>query len=557
MIYLNRTTAVGLLGAVLIGGACTASQDTGEAKNTDSREVEMVEVTIRLPDGRVIKRTERKYPSRIDPNRQVLNGDRPSIMDNHTNKSSNTGGKMNSTGSGASGGSNGSSGSLTKAGGSGSGGSSAGGGGSSSGSGGGGTPRGRFDGGENDGNNSGGGPAGWVYSPPEDVPADNDYTVRMYAWENSGSPFQNVLKTYIADPRSKTPQQLAQRIAIKVNRDQPEQIAIRFWKELGPADRDPFDIENPLELLASGGYTAGLEEYWAEFARELATLGIKPDMLIHDYEKGIGFWHIPKEQRLSFFTEIMSNNNPLSSSLPQSMRSVTAEQLINYQDPAGSIALNDYNQFASEFRASLLNRVFSQAFDNAYGEPIRISNYKDSKLSFQTMHFSNRPYGSVTTGGISSPVAYIDLRTENTPGYSNTIKNQRWNRLVDLLNRCRSASANGLVMPWVSSPGYGIRGQNTWARPNEMPGEYRIWEIMMDHMLEMGVDTFILWNPGPRFNPNARSTDGFIDNWLLEHPRGSGAQLGNLPAISRDADQIVTNGVVTTYEQFMDAMNNR
>ncbi len=559
MIYLRRTTTIGLLGAVLIGGACTASPDNTESKGAQPTEVEMIEVIIRLPDGRVITRQEPKYPSRIDPRHQVLNGDRPSVMDNNANKTSANGGKVNSTGSGTSGGSGGSSGGLTMAGGSASGGGGGGGGSSTGGGGGGGDSRGSTGGGGGGGGggSSGGAPAGWVYNAPPSVPADNDYTVRMYAWENSGDPFQHVLTTYLADPRSKTPQRLAQAIATKVNRDQPEQIAIRFWKEMGPADRNPFDIENPRELIESGGYTAGLEEYWAEFARELAALGIRPDMLIHDYEKGIGFWHIPKEKRLSFFSTIMGNTGPLSTSLPESMRGVTVEQFMNYRDPAGTIALNDYNTFAAQFRASLLNRVFSKAFNDAYGEPIRISNYLDYNFTFETIHFTNRPSSGVTTGGISSPVAYMDRRNENAPGYAGTTKDQRWNRLISLLNRVRSASGSGLVIPWVSSPGYGIRGANTWALPHELPGEYRIWELMMDHMLAMGVDTFILWNPGPRFNPNARSTDGFIDNWLRDHPRGSGPQLGNLTAIPLDADQIETNGVVTTYEQFIEAMNYR
>ena len=78
--------------------------------------------------------------------------------------------------------------------------------------------------------------------------------------------------------------------------------------------------------------------------------------------------------------------------------------------------------------------------------------------------------------------------------------------------------------------------------------------MMMDHFLAMGIDTFLLWNPAPQFNPNAIETDAFVDQWLADNPTAAGPQLRNLPEIPLDADSITTNGVTTTYQQFIDAL---
>ena len=77
----------------------------------------------------------------------------------------------------------------------------------------------------------------------------------------------------------------------------------------------------------------------------------------------------------------------------------------------------------------------------------------------------------------------------------------------------------------------------------------------MQHLLAMGVDTFILWNPSPRFNPNAVVTDNWMEDWLSRHQRVTTPQLRDLPQIPIDADVIETNGYVTTYEDFLQNMN--
>ncbi len=555
--HFNRSLAIGLFGTMLVSGACTAAQSskhTEAQKSMDNNDEEYVLIKIRMPDGRVIVRKERKNPSKIDSNHPILSSKRAKA----SAKKSAGSGTINQTGSDVRGGSNSGAGTGIKVSGSGGGGggSSSGGGGSS----GGGAGSGHSGGGSEDNGtgteDSSSGGFGAEYVAPMSVQPDNDYTTRMYAWDNTGEKFDNVVVAYVADPRTAPANVLAERIATRYKNEQPEKFVIRFWKELSCADRPPFDTSNPVELIQSGGFTAGMSEYWSEFANELAAQGVQPDFLIHDLEKGIGFWHIEKEQRREFFDELIESESFLSTSLPVSMRNVTAEQMMDYRDEAGLMAMNDYNDFATQFRAAMLNEVFADAFESAYGQYIPISNYNDMNNAEEILHIHNRPLSNASVGGISSPMSYLDYRNPTPARYARTVKDQRWNRFIDGLNRCRSSAANELVVPWIAPPGYGAYGADTWARPNELPGEYLVWDLFMDHMLAMGIDTFILWNPPPRWNRNAVETDAYVENWLVENPTAYGPQLNNLPLISLDADYIVTGNVITTYEEFMNAMNS-
>ena len=550
--HLRITSISGALIGLLVSGACSGSQEPTEpqvVKQTqEAHDSEMVQIKIRMPDGRVIIRMEPRKASKIDPNHPIMKPESSDPTQVYTKSASS--GKVIAAGTAVTGGSN--SGAATgKTGGSGGGGGGARGAHSGGGGGGSGTN------GADDSTGSGTNNSADIGTSRASVQPDDDYRVRMYAWDNDGPSFEHVAEAYVVDTRSAySPEGLAQLIASQVERDQPEKVALRFWKEFIPAQRDPFDHANPRDLINSGGYTQGLKEYWDAFALALAATGVEPDYLIFDMEDGIGFWNIPTSDRLGFFEELLDPARPLSASLPQSMRTVTVSQFMNYQNQQGTIALNDYTGFSERFRADLLYNVFGDAFKQAYGRIIPMSNYKDSNPSFDIYLYSSRPFQRSTVAGISAPMVYVEFR-QNANRYARLQKDQRWNRLIDALNQVRSMAANELVTPWISAPGYGRYGPDTWARAADLESEYRIWEILMDHMLAMGIDTFLLWNPGTQFNPQARASDAFVDRWLAEHPLCAGPQLRDLPETQLDVDEIVTNGVVTRYSDFLDALYNR
>lgn len=539
------TLAVSIL-SLSMTAACAHSESNQQTnsdlrKNTDT---ELVEIIIRLPDGRVIKRKEPRIASKVDPKSSGIEPGSPPIV--RKQAPATRSGSVKKTKGGVSGGTNSSS---MKTG------SASGGGSSSSGGGGGGGGGGGDSSTERGGSNSQGGGAGGTNDTIQPVQPDTDFTVRLYAWDNVGAPFQHVQKAIVVDPRGLTAKLLASRVADRVNAQNHDKVVFRFWKELEPATRYPFDNSDARELINSGGFTAGLTEYWTEFATELKALGITPDYLIFDQENGMSFWHIPVSQRNRFFSELLDPQRQYLSDLPPSMNGMRVEQFMNYRHPDTRPAFNDYNRFATEFRASMLRRVFHDTFEDVYGTDIPISNYGDFIEGFEVYTHHNRVIDAATIDGISAPVAFLDYRSENAPRYVNRSKHQRWNRLIDQLNKVRSAAQPGLVTPWIAAPGYGRFGPDTWARTNQLDEELAFWKTHMVHMLAMGVDTFIVWNPSARFNPNAITTDAMMDEWAANNPRVNTPQLRSLPEIPLDADYIETNGVITTYEQFLEFMN--
>lgn len=537
---------------LLLAGACTAAQESEETDQSNFRqsqkqasESELVEITIRLPDGRVIKRQEPRIASKVDTDIPILEGERPPVVNSEAAKRARNK-QVQQTGRDVTGGSNASSTNTT--GGSGSGGGGGGGGSTGRSSGGG--------GGSNGNPPPGGGHSGGTtndnYVPP--VQPDLDFTVRMYAWDNTGPAFEHIQEAIVADPRSKTPQRLAQLIAQQVSQQNPDKVVIRFWQEFDPALRYPFDHANPRELIDLGGYSAGLIEYWTEVAEELKLRGVEPDYLIFDQEHGVSFWHVQANQRRSFFGALLDNTRPLSANLPISMRGVTVDQFLDYRSDAAQDAFNDYAQFSQDFRANFLRRIFSEPFNRVYGRSIPISNYWDVISSDPIYRYTGRLMEEATVGGISAPVAYIDDRGDSGSRYSRIQKDQRWNRLIDILSRVRSTAQPGLTTPWIAPPGYGRNGPDTWARADQLEEEKWLWSVMMEHMLAMGIDTFILWNPSPQFNPNAVTLDAWMDDWLAQNPRVQTPQLRNLDPIPLDANRIETNGVVTTYDEYVQMM---
>lgn len=544
---IRRTTLTGTMLCLMLAGACAAgterSADEPTKQETDLRQKdgeELVEITIRMPDGRVIKRKERKIASRVEGDLPALTENRPPIVSKRTT------GDIDTLDGGVSGGSN--------AGGVQTGGGSAGGGGSSTSRAGGGG------GGGDDGTRApgGGGHSGGV-SDGDDiiqpVQPDDDLTVRLYAWSNTGAPFDHIQEAIVADPRGKSPEQLARSISQQVSRSDHDKVVLRFWKEFFPATTHPFDTSNPRQLIQLGGYSDGLTQYWTHFADELARLGVVPDYLIFDQEQGISFWHIPSGARRAFFEELLDPNQPLNAGLPDTMRGVRVEDFINFRSSEGQQAFDDYNKYAMQFRSNFLRRVFVEPLNSAFGRDIHASNYWDTIAGFPIIRYTGREMQYATIAGISAPVTYLDMRGDSGVRYSRTNKHERWNRLIDKLNFVRSTAQPGWTTPWVAPPGYGRNGPDTWARANQLDEEYWLWETLMNHMVAMGIDTFILWNPQTRFNPNAVVTDAFMDNWHSRNQRVPTNQLRNLAPIPLDADQIVTNGVVTTYDEFLDMMN--
>lgn len=527
--------------SLLVSAACAtnqqvASEEPDSARFRQDADKELVDITIRLPDGRVIKRKEPRMASKVDPETTGIDGSTPPIV--RKGDSSSGAQTVNTTKSGVSGGSNSSSAKVSGGGGGGGGGSY------SSGGGGGG------------GSYSSGGGGGSIDDHSSAVEYDNsllldsDRRVWIYAWQDTGGLFDNLTFNIVVNPRNKTPQRLAQLVAEEAQSRISGRIVLRLKDEFIPATREPFDVTNPSQLLNGGGYRDGLVEYWNTFAIELRDRGVTPDFIIMDQEDGIDFSALDLDEQEHLFTAMIDSPSLIEPDAPRLMRDLIYDQFCLLQTPESRAARYEYHAYALKFRSRFLREVFVTAFTNAYGHHVPISNYNESNPSFEVRRFTNFPIPNATIADVSSPICYLFIAPD-WGLFANTTKDVRWNMLITNLNVCRSSAANGPLVPWVAAPGYGIRGHNTWARLSEVDQEMQLWEMQMRHMIAMGIDNFILWNPIPRYNANAAVSDRLVDEWHESNQIAPTQLMTDLAPIPLDADQIVTNGVVTTYEEFL------
>ncbi len=525
---MNRHT---LWKSLLIAGASLLWAGVASADVVEAERSEMVEVRIRMPDGRVLIRHEPRFAARVEVSEAV---EGPELQTGN--------GKVTSAGRTVTGGSNGrgSSGFGSSGGGGG------GGGGSSSGGGGGGyaLP------GSLPGGGSGPAPDLNGNSAPGGVP------VTVYSWDRSSpQAFRNIIQTIEADPRVGTPERLANRIVARIQTDQPQKIALRFWKELIPASRDPFDLSDPVALWQANGFSDGLEPYWRAVAEQLRARGVTPDYLVQDLEVGVRYWHVPEADRTAFFTTLFANRQAVSAHLPPAVFSVSVDRFLDRRDAGADAARLAYDQAAVDMRTTLIRETMHRPFVETYGMLIDHSNYNDMHESFEVPRYNNSPWFETSVHGISAPSSYVVNYGQEGSRFTRLDKHPRWNQLIVVLNSLRSAAANGPVHPWIAPPGYGARGADTWCRANELQKEEWLWQVFMTHCLAMGIDTYILWNPDPRWNPHAVANDRFMDDWF--QGKTAHHELLTLPEIPLDADFIETNGVTIQYSSFVQKFGNR
>jgi hypothetical protein len=378
----------------------------------------------------------------------------------------------------------------------------------------------------------------------------------VYAWDRSApEPFRNIIQTVEADPRVGTPERLANRIVARIQADQPTKIALRFWKELAPAPRDPFDLSDPVALWQANGFSAGLEPYWRAVAEQLKARGVTPDYLVQDLEVGARYWHVPEADRTAFFTTLFANRQAVSAHLPPEVFSVSVERFLDRRDAQADAARLAYDQAAVDMRTTLIRETMHRPFVETYGMLIDHSNYNDMLESFEVPRYNNSPWFETSVHGISAPSSYVVNYGQEGTRFTRLNKHPRWNQLIVVLNSMRSAAANGPVHPWIAPPGYGARGADTWCRAHELQEEEWLWQVFMTHCLAMGIDTYILWNPDPRWNPHAVANDRFMDNWF--QGKTAHHELLTLPEIPLDADFIETNGVTIQYSSFVQKFGNR
>jgi len=390
-------------------------------------------------------------------------------------------------------------------------------------------------------------------TPPTTIPGtgfgggleglEDDIAVSVFAWEmdpavNGSTAFVTINQTIVVDPRSYGDLQAnAEQAATDFGGEATTlqgagfKAGFRYWKEdvIGTPvfDGDWWDTLDPYVQPTVPAVTLN---WWGWFNAKIITNGVVPDYKIHDFEKGMGFYSISTEaERLTYFESITidDGSNPYPNSPNPYLKVITegvpeAAYLGKYSDPRTDLFIQEWEQWNVEMKTTFLSSLTDAcpAFGNRY------SNYKDLVQSFEIGDLFNKPNRLPTAQSrftnISSPQIYLDYNTSHPltdpeTGYSTTeqiVNRRRWKNMIHSINLAESASASsGRVHPWIAPPGYGASGADTWGAADILPFEKLLWRIKMRHLLAMGCDTFILWNPVTE-NGNSTDTDTFMDAYF-------------------------------------------
>jgi len=333
----------------------------------------------------------------------------------------------------------------------------------------------------------------------------------------------------------------------------------RYWQENAVLAADNifgqnyWNVVEPYSAIPVGTTT---QAWWDAFNARVLARGVVPDYKIHDLEKGIGYYNFPSEEERKLFFEVLTvdvESNPY----PNTPNPYLDTEIWKYSDPNTDVFIQEWNQKASELRADYIRALSGDC-------PVSNSNYSNYNDYIETYSIGNLrefplrdPPAQVRMSDVSSTPCYLDFDTNQSltdpeDSYSTSrqqINRRRWKKLLWRLNQQRTAcNAGDRVHPWIAPPGYGYNGADTWAPAAQLPFEKLLWRVKMRHLIAMGIDTYILWNPVPPegSNTNSEDTDTFMDAFFT----GKSTRLDsnvNVGPIAYSSNVITTNDRTTTY----------
>ena len=397
----------------------------------------------------------------------------------------------------------------------------------------------------------------------------------VYSWDrNSAVTFSTINQTIVVDPRSYADTAAGGTAAANDYCDAAETLqtagfkaGFRYWQESAVVsseniyDQNYWTLLEPYSAIPVGTVT---QAWWDAFNARVLARGVVPDYKIHDLEKGIGYYTFPNEDARKLFFEVItvvSESNPY----PNTPNPYLDEQIWKYFNSTNNpeeaaitdAFIQEWNQKAAELRTDYILSITGDC-------PVAGSNYSNYEDYIETYDVGNLrefplrdPPAQTRLTNISSMPCYLDYDTDETltdpeSSYSTArqqINRRRWKKFLWRLNRQRSAAnAGDRVHPWIAPPGYGYNGKNTWAPAAQLPFEKLLWRVKMRHLIALGIDTYILWNPVPPdgSNTNSEDTDTFMDAYFT----GKTVRLGtnvNVGPTAYSSNVITTNDRTTTY----------
>lgn len=275
-----------------------------------------------------------------------------------------------------------------------------------------------------------------------------------------------------------------------------------------------------------------------------ASANLKIDFSYFDCETQYHAWGFPNDAELA----IILNDPVCRSKMPLSVRTLVPPggKIPDWGTQASADWYIQFGRYCDTINVGSIKRVMYDS--GLINQSSIIVNFNYRQLgSFTVYDHNGWPYALERTldadrtscmplylADVSNPDG--TFRCRRPPIAVN--KDPLWVALVEDLNKLRSAVANGPFVPVVQTCDWTYnRGIAT--------------ELLIAHGLRSGVTTWDLFNPPECAQ---KRQEAAIAMCFAKHHRHMSPVRLNLPEMSLDTDRIDTNGFVTTYVDFMRAM---
>lgn len=266
---------------------------------------------------------------------------------------------------------------------------------------------------------------------------------------------------------------------------------------------------DPVRVVKEGLNERPYQDWLLEVLERIKAAGVVPDRIVVDYEGNLSYWVLPP----TWYAPIWADPQAYAK-LPAYVK---AYPLNVYQgQPYVKEAAEAWDKYAQSIVNAALRRSITATVHHVFGPGVPVSNYGDSYSAFTTFEHYNHPVNVSGMGTDASPECYLSSIAQR---YENRQRPASWNRFIDCNNYVRNQPVP--CVPWVSIGG----------------AEHAKTELLLKHMAENGIDTFLLFNPEmPQADKDfARVFARLAPRTVQQH----------LPEIRLDAAQVQTKGLKT------------
>jgi hypothetical protein len=363
----------------------------------------------------------------------------------------------------------------------------------------------------------------------------------VFCWSGSTNQPGITPMTWIASD-VQTPDKAAQIAIAQFNKRPVGERALFLWHvgNVPPLH----DVRRLYEIVRDGPNTAPHVKWSQAVYQRLKQANLPPDRIVIDYESGMSTYQFgrPNVPMSRILMPVFNDPRAAKNLSPAVLKFTPADFDGGPRRAAAWDAWNAWNTHAVD---TAIKTIAYDPATTVFQKPIPTTNYGNVLPSFPIYNLHGGIMDESVTGWESSPPLY--LMTDGRR-YEGRAKSAVWNRFIDNLNYARSTIVRGPLVPWLTYPSYSSDdepwGGNKW-----------LWAEQVKHLNQMGVRTYLLWNPLPYAktvtDPSLAEdqyTSKVFTSLKLPPPVATPPAY---PEIALDADQVTTGNVTTTYVDFL------